>query len=1135
MFRVMTKSRYEKIDPSKMAKTILSLGFLICLFIFLPLHASATIYYAATNGDNSWDGLYPDHSQGGSHGPKKTLNTVLGMLKGGDTMYIRGGTYHEIMSRSMPNNDVNNNWITIASYPGEWAILDGGGNLSGGMWGALISMTGTASSGHDNWIKLQNLEVAWSRGYGIKIYGASRVWIDNIYCHHCQDCGICCSGADNLSDPGCDHVLIENCDVWYNSMLSEYGKSGAYANGLSCRNGCSYVTVKNCIVWENWGEGINNYNSTHVTVQDCISYDNMTMNFISDNNYYHTIERCVSYYTVDNICSGYTYSHQACLFYEDETDEPGPNNQYVTIRNNIFCQFDGDYWCFNGESPAGTGFVDAKIYNNLFYNNSSTYETWRIHGTYNCSNSYIKNNIFIQDGSKAIANVPSGITGVTYDYNCWSKATDSDAKGAHDYVGNPKILKTGSINRGEFNPSWAKLASDSPVINIGASLTSDVTEDFWGTSRPQGSAYDIGACEFVSGASSLTASAAGSPTSGQAPLTVNFTGSASGGTSPYTYSWAFGDGGSSTSQNPSHTYSSASTYTATLTVKDSTSSTASKSVTITVTSTTSPLTASASASPTSGYAPLTVNFTGSATGGTSPYSYKWTFGDGGSSTSQNPSHAYSSAGTFTATLTVKDSTSATASKSVTITVTSAPTQLVATASADPTSGPAPLTVNFTGSGAGGSPPYSYNWNFGDGSSSSVENPSHTYSAIGIYTVILAVTDSTSANTSATLSISVESATVATLALAAETGAPAPGEGGTTDPSPGNYSFSIGSTVSTKSVPYTDYRFSKWTRDIDDSSIFSSAATLTMDKNKSLSATFCTKCGDVNGDLKITPGDAQLAFDIYLGRIANPTWCELENADVNCSGTKLSPKVTPADAQMIFHKFLRKRVTSTDCSGNSRAAALSVPVRVNNLTRVSLTVNDVTLIPGQDILVPIIIESPFEITAFGFDLAFPSDVLTYIGLESTDLTKDYEQLDANVISPQSIYRDEAKSKPSRIPMRSDSIFASKLLMPQALGIREPSQALEQPAINMTDSRILRVGGYKTNPGVNPFSGVLVTLIFRVIGVAKEASPISIIATYDDLQDASIRNGMISQQNNSQIRETQRPRRNVEKKPPAKRTI
>lgn len=80
--------------------------------------------------------------------------------------------------------------------------------------------------------------------------------------------------------------------------------------------------------------------------------------------------------------------------------------------------------------------------------------------------------------------------------------------------------------------------------------------------------------------------AAANPTSGNAPLAVNF--SSAGSYDPdgtiTTYSWNFGDGGSSNLANPAYTYNAPGVYQAVLAVTDNDNLTSSTSVTITVTS-----------------------------------------------------------------------------------------------------------------------------------------------------------------------------------------------------------------------------------------------------------------------------------------------------------------------------------------------------------------------------------------------------------------------------------------------------------------------------------------------------------------------------------------------------------------------
>jgi len=63
-----------------------------------------------------------------------------------------------------------------------------------------------------------------------------------------------------------------------------------------------------------------------------------------------------------------------------------------------------------------------------------------------------------------------------------------------------------------------------------------------------------------------------------------------------------------------------------------------------------------------------IAFTGFASGGTTPYTWAWDFGDGATAAVQNPTHAYTTAGTYTATLTVTDAASTIVTDTATVTI-----------------------------------------------------------------------------------------------------------------------------------------------------------------------------------------------------------------------------------------------------------------------------------------------------------------------------------------------------------------------------------------------------------------------------------------------------------------------------------
>lgn len=136
----------------------------------------------------------------------------------------------------------------------------------------------------------------------------------------------------------------------------------------------------------------------------------------------------------------------------------GDNN---IAYNNIIRDHPGCGILVGVNSPSNT-----KVYNNTVYNNGLEAVDLYSGG----SNTSVKNNIFYQNGGTIIDRGASGTIAT------------------NNYASDPSFLNSGS---NDFH-----LQSGSAAIDAGATLT-EVTTDFDGNVRPQGSAYDIGAYEWV--------------------------------------------------------------------------------------------------------------------------------------------------------------------------------------------------------------------------------------------------------------------------------------------------------------------------------------------------------------------------------------------------------------------------------------------------------------------------------------------------------------------------------------------------------------------------------------------------------------------------------------------------------------
>jgi gliding motility-associated-like protein len=240
-------------------------------------------------------------------------------------------------------------------------------------------------------------------------------------------------------------------------------------------------------------------------------------------------------------------------------------------------------------------------------------------------------------------------------------------------------------------------------------------------------------------------------TKGCGTLVANFKDLSTG--NPTTWLWNFGDGTANSSlKDPSHFYSGPGTYTVTLTVSNASgSNTKTKTAYIVVYKTPS---TDYSSNPNSGCVPLTVNFTDLTTAGDGALtSWQWNFGDGTTSTQQNPVKTYNTPGTYSVSLFVSDVNGCKTEKlkSNLITATSKPTAKFTVSDTLSCKIPHTVTITNTSTGTG----LTYFWSFGNGTTSNSANPpSVTYNNFGNFTIQLIVTDQGGCKDTATATVKV---------------------------------------------------------------------------------------------------------------------------------------------------------------------------------------------------------------------------------------------------------------------------------------------------------------------------------------------------------------------------------------------
>ena len=209
-------------------------------------------YYVATDGSDS--------AEGSVERPFATLAKALSVVRAGERIQLRGGVYKEYTNSS--DFEIANGKpgapITLESYPGEMAIVDGSerhwSETKSTGYPALFRLEKT------EWFVVQNLTFRRSAGRTVHLEGDHNV-VRNVEVYDNHSDGVYITGDNNLLEGVVSH-----------GNYSEQN-GGDSADGIKLAFGDSNV-VRNCRTYNNSDDGVDTWQTTNTLVEFCLSYEN---------------------------------------------------------------------------------------------------------------------------------------------------------------------------------------------------------------------------------------------------------------------------------------------------------------------------------------------------------------------------------------------------------------------------------------------------------------------------------------------------------------------------------------------------------------------------------------------------------------------------------------------------------------------------------------------------------------------------------------------------------------------------------------------------------------------------------------------------------------------------------------------
>jgi hypothetical protein len=503
---------------------------------------SGKCYYVSPKGD--------DTNPGSIIKPWKTISKVSNTdLNPGDSVLLEGGAVFRgtLILDSADSGDANKK-VVIGSYGKERAtinaaasegiivrncknfvirslIIEGSGRKDGNITdGVFITQSDS--------FNIDSLELFGFQHSGLHIRICSDAIVKNIYAHDNGFAGIHLTGTTIYDTVNYDNrnIYLGYCTAENNpgdpTVLDNHSGNGILAS--SVKGG----TIEYCEAFNNGWDmpwtgngpvGIWLWDCSDVKIQYCISHDNKTRPGAKDGGGFD-LDGGVSN-SVIQYCLSYNNQGAGIGLFEFGAGKPWENN---IIRYNI-SQNDGlmnggsvFIWCY----AKGGAMRNCEIYNNTFYNNTSTGFSLAIEN--NCPGFVFRNNIFVFRNDFLIpgqkieselfqSNVYWSLAGnrKIAGYSTledWAAKTGNEkfdgklvGKFADPDLLNPgSLLLTDPLKLNQENLSAYSLKPSSLMIDKGLDLKKLFNidpglHDLAGTPVPQGEGFDPGALEYING------------------------------------------------------------------------------------------------------------------------------------------------------------------------------------------------------------------------------------------------------------------------------------------------------------------------------------------------------------------------------------------------------------------------------------------------------------------------------------------------------------------------------------------------------------------------------------------------------------------------------------------------------------